>query len=664
MPASTTRTERAHGARIAYQPALDGIRAFAVAAVLMYHAGQSWAIGGYLGVDAFFVLSGYLITTLLVSEWANTGGIALGAFWARRARRLLPALFLVLGGVALYAVAFAGPNELDRIRADGLASVGYVANWRFVFSGQSYFDAFGVPSPLRHLWSLAIEEQFYLVWPLIVFGVLKWRRGSTRALLGTVLALGTASVLLMSLLYHPGSDPSRVYYGTDTRAQSLLVGAGLAIVLFRHGAIRNLYARATVNIAALAGAAYTVWAWANMSSSTDELYQGGFLVGAFAVSVVIASVVQPERGLLRRVLSLHPIRWVGQISYGLYLWHWPTYLVVTKGRTGLDGTALLLARVGASVAVATLSYYLVEQPIRHGALRRWRAWTLAPVAAGAVVVALIVSTVGAQPSVAQQTVADLGKGPPPVLPHRLEDAAGVPPTKVLVVGDSVAATMALGIERAQAKDHLLVWNRGVLGCGISRGGDVLEGGELRHQSSSCDNWPTRWGQLLDQFHPDVVVMLVGAWDVLDRRVNGQWLRLGTPEHDQYFLHTITDAVDLLGSRGAHVVVLTTPYYSRPELTVPDPIRWIEYDPSRVDRINSLFRTWMSQNAGKATLFDLNRFVSPGGHFADTIGGVNIRDDGVHFSPSGADYVADWLSPRLRDIGTGVTRTPYPGVTVR
>src|SRR6266545_1497001 len=597
MPASTTRTERAHGARIAYQPALDGIRAFAVAAVLMYHAGQSWAIGGYLGVDAFFVLSGYLITTLLVSEWANTGGIALGAFWARRARRLLPALFLVLGGVALYAVAFAG---------------------------QAYFDAFGVPSPLRHLWSLAIEEQFYLVWPLIVFGVLKWRRGSTRALLGT----------------------------------------GLAIVLFRHGAIRNLYARATVNIAALAGAAYTVWAWANMSSSTDELYQGGFLVGAFAVAAVIASVVQPERGLLRRVLSLHPIRWVGQISYGLYLWHWPTYLVVTKGRTGLDGTALLLARVGASVAVATLSYYLVEQPIRHGALRRWRAWTLAPVAAGAVVVALIVSTVGAQPSVAQQTVADLGKGPPPVLPHRLEDAAGVPPTKVLVVGDSVAATMALGIERAQAKDHLLVWNRGVLGCGISRGGDVLEGGELRHQSSSCDNWPTRWGQLLDQFHPDVVVMLVGAWDVLDRRVNGQWLRLGTPEHDQYFLHTITDAVDLLGSRGAHVVVLTTPYYSRPELTVPDPIRWIEYDPSRVDRINSLFRTWMSQNAGKATLFDLNRFVSPGGHFADTIGGVNIRDDGVHFSPSGADYVADWLSPRLRDIGTGVTRTPYPGVTVR
>jgi hypothetical protein len=342
------------------------------------------------------------------------------------------------------------------------------------------------------------------------------------------------------------------------------------------------------------------------------------------------------------------------------------YLVLTPSRTGIGGTGLLITRVAASVAVATVSYYLVEQPIRHGALPKWRAWTVAPIGAAAVALALVLTTTGARPSVAQETIAALGKAPPPSVPAPAVDpTATAPPTKVLVVGDSVAATMALGLERAQSTDHIVMWNRAVLGCGISRGGEVLEGGEWTSQPSSCNNWPTRWGQYLDQFHPDVVVMLVGAWDVLDRRVNGQELRIGTPEHDVYFLATINEAVDVLGSRGAHVVVLTTPYFNRPDLTVPDPVRWIEFDPTRVDRINSLFRSWMSQNPDKnATLFDLNRFVSPGGHFADSVNGVNLRDDGVHFSPSGADYVADWLAPRLRDVGTGVTRTPYPGVTVR
>ncbi len=198
------------GGRFRYLPALDGLRAFAVLAVLCYHGGMSWAIGGFLGVDAFFVLSGFLITSLLLVEWRGTGGIALSAFWIRRARRLLPALFLVLGGVALYAAFAAAPTELDRIRSDGLASLFYVSNWRFVFSHQSYFEQFGVPSPLRHMWSLAIEEQFYLVWPMIVYGVLRWRRGSVGALAAVAGAIGIASVVLMVTLYEPGRDPSRV----------------------------------------------------------------------------------------------------------------------------------------------------------------------------------------------------------------------------------------------------------------------------------------------------------------------------------------------------------------------------------------------------------------------------------------------------------------------
>jgi hypothetical protein len=378
--------------------------------------------------------------------------------------------------------------------------------------------------------------------------------------------------------------------------------------------------------------------------------------------------VQPDRGVFGLALSIRPLRWIGKISYGLYLWHWPIYLVMTTGRTGLEGTELLLARVAVSVGVAALSFYLVEQPIRHGALRRWRAWTIAPVAACGVIVALVLTTVGAQPSVAQQTLESIGKKPPPSV-HVPDNGApaGDPssePTPVLLVGDSVAATMGLGLERAQQQDHLAVWNRGELGCGISRGGRILSGGELTDQQSTCNDWPTRWKGYLDQFHPKVVVMLVGAWDVLDRNIDGKWLRVGTEEHDRYFLQTVDYAVKLLGSQGAKVVVLTTPYFSRPDLTIPNPIKWLEYDPSRVDRINSLFRTWMSLNRGEATLFDLNRYVSPGGHFAETIDGIDVRDDGVHFSPAGADFVARWLGPRLRDIGVGVTRSSYPGVTVR
>src|SRR5690554_4146704 len=164
-------------ARLRYLPALDGLRAFAVAGVLCYHGGLAWAQGGFLGVDLFFVLSGFLITTLLLREHEDRGAIALGAFWIRRARRLLPALGLLIVLVILYALFVAAPDELRTIRGDALATLGYVANWRFIATDDSYFALFQAPSPLRHVWSLAIEEQFYLLWPLIVYGVLRWRNG-------------------------------------------------------------------------------------------------------------------------------------------------------------------------------------------------------------------------------------------------------------------------------------------------------------------------------------------------------------------------------------------------------------------------------------------------------------------------------------------------------
>ena len=211
-----------------YRPGLDGLRALAVAAVILYHGQVSWAKGGFLGVDVFFVLSGFLITSLLLTEHEKTGRIGLTAFWSRRARRLLPALFLVLAAVALYAVVWAQPSELGTIRGDGLASLLYVSNWKFIYTGASYFQAFQSPSPLTHTWSLAIEEQWYLLWPLAVILMMRVFRGNRKTMTAAIVGLALASATLMAVLFHPGSDPSRVYYGTDTRSQALLVGAALA----------------------------------------------------------------------------------------------------------------------------------------------------------------------------------------------------------------------------------------------------------------------------------------------------------------------------------------------------------------------------------------------------------------------------------------------------
>ncbi|MFI5053280.1 MAG: acyltransferase family protein, partial [Acidimicrobiia bacterium] len=575
-------------------------------------------------------------------------------------RRLLPALFLVMVGIIVYAGVFAAPGELGRIRADTFATLGYVANWRFVFSGQSYFDQFAQPSPLRHMWSLAIEEQFYLIWPLIVCFLLWWRR-SLRVLIGACIAMIVTSAGLMALLYQPGHDPSRVYYGTDTRAQSLLIGAIVGILLFQHGPIRSLYWRTALRVAALVGAGYTLWLFWGMSERTDSLYQGGFLFAAIAVSAVIASVVQPDRGVLGAALSWGPLRWIGRISYGLYLWHWPVYLTLTHARTGLDGVALLLVRLAVSVGFAAVSYYAIEKPIRQRTFRLPRPAVLVPLAVASIVVAIVTTTAGSQESTAASITQALRAGAhapqaKPPDPHKAGARAATTPAapapkKVLLVGDSVLASLGLGFDTVGPGANLLVWNRGRLGCGLLTEGDLLEGGEVKPIDPGCD-WHQVWQSNVDEFQPDVVVMLVGAWDVPDHLVNGQWLRVGTVEYDQYFLSELDRATALLGSRGAKVVVLTSPFFSRPELVGQTGREWPEYDPWRVDRINALYRDFAVAHPGRFTIVDLNRFVSAHGKYAADLNGVQIRDDGVHFSHDGAVMVDQWLAPQLTAIADG------------
>jgi peptidoglycan/LPS O-acetylase OafA/YrhL len=641
-----------HGERrLPYQPALDGIRALAVGAVLAYHGGLPWARGGFLGVDAFFVLSGYLITSLLLTEWRARSAIGLSAFWSRRARRLLPALFLMLIGVAGYAVVFAAPDELGKLRGDALATIGYVANWRPLFSGQSYFDQFSVPSPLRHTWSLAIEEQWYAVWPLLLLVLLRLRRCSLRSLLAVSLVMAACSAFLMGWLYHPGADPSRVYYGTDTRAQSLLMGAALAMLLLQRGPLSSRPARNTLQIAALACAVGLGWVWATASGDSVFLYRGGFLLLAAAVAVVIAASVQPKAGPIGRLLSLPPLRGLGLISYGVYLWHWPVYLVLTPDRTGWDGYGLFAARVLVTLAIAVVSYRVIEMPVRRGAFRQWRAsWTLAPATAASLAVALLLVTRGGVPVFSLST--SLSSAMPSADLISQPGGAGEAdsaPTRVTVMGDSVALTMGQGLEREGPAWGLSVSNVAGLGCGFLPGGEE----ELDHygkwsaeKADTCRKWRSTWSSDVDAFRPDVVVFLFGPWDTLDLKVGGRLLEVGTPEWEAYALNELGHAVDVLSSRGAKVMLLTSPCFKPRDLGLDAPA-YVRLNPERVGVLNDLYWEFARQHPDQVVIVDLNRFVCPEGEATDvTIDGVRLREDGVHFTPEGADLVARWLAPEI------------------
>jgi peptidoglycan/LPS O-acetylase OafA/YrhL len=373
-------------------PGLDGLRALAVIAVLLYHGGLTWIPGGFLGVEVFFVLSGYLITALLLAEWRAHGSVALKAFWLGRARRLLPALYLVLVVTLAYAVVFL-PGEVAGLRGDVFAALGYVTNWYLIFGHESYFEAIGRPSLLKHLWSLAVEEQFYLLWPLVVaialsVGATRWRR---RRVLALALAGAAASALLMALLYRPEMDPSRLYFGTDTRATGLLVGAALALVwapwraalaprfqsVQRRSRLRRRWgwtAPRLLDVAGLVALGGLTLLCLRLGEFQPSLYRGGLATVALFTAVVIMASAHPYSRLGSGLLGCWPLRWIGLRSYGIYLWHWPIFMVTRPGLdVPLDGWPLLALRFGLTLVLADLSYRYVETPVRKGALgKAWR----------------------------------------------------------------------------------------------------------------------------------------------------------------------------------------------------------------------------------------------------------------------------------------------------
>ncbi len=344
-------------------PGLDGLRALAVIAVLIYHARPGWLPGGFLGVDLFFVISGFIITRALLNEFDAKGRINVFAFWMRRARRLLPAVALVLAGTMTYALLF-DPDQVARLRGDVLAAALYVTNWHLIAADQSYFDSFQQPSMLRHLWSLAVEEQFYVVWPMLFAAGMPILK--KKGMLALILAGILASTAGMAMLYDPAGDTSRVYYGTDTRAAALLAGAALAFVIGgRRMAGTKTWMPRALALAGLAALSLLLGATVWLDEQQALLYRGGFLAVSLASTAVILAATQPN--LFSRVLSVSPLRWIGVRSYGIYLWHWPVYLLVWPNQATLGELA---GQVTAVILIAALSYTLVERPVREGALGR------------------------------------------------------------------------------------------------------------------------------------------------------------------------------------------------------------------------------------------------------------------------------------------------------
>ena len=632
---------------VTHQPALDGLRGLAVIGVLLFHGER--LTGGYLGVDAFFVLSGFLITSLLLAEHSGTAAISLRRFWARRARRLFPALLLALVGVAVYSWLVLDPASRPDVRVDSLATLLYVANWREVVSGADYFAIFRDPSPLEHTWSLAIEEQFYVVWPL-VFVALTRKRDANSAARRVLAATGGGAVVswvLAQLLYsdqdaklgggHLGrtldalATPSanRVYFGTDTRIGAILIGAALAAWFALHPPrAEGSRGRPILEVGGWLAIAGLAVAWVRLPGDSVVLYRGGLIACGLAVTLVIAAAIHPRRGPLHRILSWAPLRTAGLVSYGLYLFHWPVYVWLSEERTDLRGWTLLAVRIAVTTALAVISYRVIEQPIRHGAgsVRRWRVVTPA----------IVIAVVGA-------TIASTAGAPAQLTSVRIRGKGGV-----AIVGDSVAQSLYPGFvdERYRVR---LSW---APGCRLLAGTLPFENA----YSNDCP-WARAFAGAVENSDPDVVVLTIGVWDLFDLTPPGdsEILVPGTSAWADYFDTQMERAVTILSSRGAGVVIPTLACQNPVGPTQDLRTHASSADVERVEAWNEALRRVAERHPDVVSTPDLFDYLCPDREFERTTDNVVVRYDGVHFTPEGANLVAAFLRDAVFDVARRTDR---------
>jgi peptidoglycan/LPS O-acetylase OafA/YrhL len=639
---------------------LDGLRAVALLIIMGYHFGVGWLQGGFFSLDIFYVLSGYLITGLLLSEYRKRGAIKLSAFWLRRARRLLPALLIVLVVVTLM-VRFAEPQGLyPDFRMSALSALFYFSNWWQIAASGNYFVATGPVSPLTHTWSLAVEEQFYLIWPLVVLAVMHLSRRFARGLrvLLVVSVVGVvASATEMALLYNPERNTTRLYFGTDTHAQSILVGAVLACVLtmveMRRGnegmapRARSTLARRGLVLAGLAGFAGTLTLTVTLVGTSSLDYRGGFLLSALSAAAIIVAAVCVPGGIIADGLSLRPLVWLGTISYGAYLWHYPIYVYLDPARTGLTGLSLLALRFAGTIALATASYYLVERPVMYGTF--WRSLKAVMPSVTLLVATVAVVVVGTiPPAVAAVRV----RNSLPATERKALTSAGAftsHPVRFLLLGDSLAFTLGVGLSSASVHRYgVAVSDQATLGCDLDDLRAIVAG-VIDYPVSPCNHWRTYWAGMLKTYHPEVVGLLVGRWDITDHLDNGSVVSIGQPAWDAHLHDELDQVVTLLSSTGAKVVLFTMPDLNLSPSSDGPPDA--DDNPVRVTEFNAIVTAVAKERKDVVTIIDLNRLLDPHGHFQSVVDGVTVRwADGIHISQPGGEWLQPAILPTVARLG--------------
>ena len=649
-------------------PGLDGARGLWVfLGPLLYHArpesvpgGPKIVPGGFLSLDLFFVLSSFLIMTIALREWEETGKVDLRAYAGRRARRLLPALLITLIGLTAYLVIFGYPEQTDRWTGAIVSALTYSANWHEIVTDISYFEHYRIPSPLRHIWSFSIEEQFYIFAPLFLIVGLGLLRSSKQLLLSVAGVGAVISAWWMATLHSPGDDPSRVYYGTDTRAQAFFIGIVLALTVQIVGSTKSEKWEKFFALLTYPATAFHLWAVLYVSQNTNWMFErGGFLLVALVSALIIYGLSIPAPwSPLHQFMTSRALRFLGRISYGLYLYHWPVYMLVTSDRLSrllpginqINGLWLLGSHLAITMFLATISFYLVERPFQRGKfpLSGKQVTVLSGTIASAIAVIAIfcgLLWVNSRPVEANNKFETVGGM---CSQQGLLSPPGDEQIRILVIGDSVSVQIAEGL-CSWALDHpgkIVVMNEAHLGCVVGRYGEKrVPGGIEGPVGDLCSAWnepvPAHlmlktevisWPTAVHLFKPDIVLGHITPWDVTDRLIPSlgtEWVWIGMQPYDDYIASEYRLASEVLGAEGAHVYWLDGPHLRRP--TTP------QNHPDRIDRLNELV-TEATSDLDWVSILPYSDFLGEIGTEKEK----RMRDDGVHLSTQGLNAIVDWL----------------------
>ena len=663
--------------RMGYQPALDGLRALSVIAVISYHAGIDWIPGGFIGVEVFFVVSGFLITSLMIDEQHVSGKVSLKQFWIRRARRLLPALFTMLIA-SLVAVTFFAKDSAPDFRQDVLPALGYFSNWwQIYFVDTPYFAANSLPM-LRHLWSLAVEEQWYVLWPIAFVFVLGNKR-IPRWISAVVIGLLAAAVMVGTALAFIADNETRInflYLSTITRSSGLLLGAALACVwhpwkkaVVRFAKMRSVFA----DVLALGALATLGYISAFMHVADEQLYIGGLAAATIASAVIIAVVVRSGQSLVKRVLSFPLLVEIGRRSYGLYLWHWPIFVV-----TGARLSSIRLAyALTATVVINEVVYQFIETPARKGAIGNWlrqRRQLSAmrrrlPVALTAVLAAFVgVTSVQLSGIQARDVSLDTGNTEvvfvvPTTMPTTATTTVNTPvtsttlaklPRRVVIVGDSQAHSLAVnkpsGIEKT-----FVITNGSIDGCGVYDRGVGIGGtsGKFRRNFANCKGFETKWAKSAAQAKADVALVVIGAWEVMDLQINSFLFKVNTVPADTIFKTQLQRGIDALRKQNVAVALLEVacmrPVASKGGPVPPLPQRG---DDTRTGHLNALMREVAApENDGVYFVNGPKEWCSD----PKVANSLSYRWDGVHVYKPGAKLILESIAPALLQIPVARTK---------